>query len=490
MSQLSPTIADLLDTARRARIAIGRSEAEALQVSVQDLLASFRAVEDHPPVRSGRAEPSRATLTATPCTAQRRDVAITQPGPSVSTSRPWQHRYQIEERVGPLTGMTVAVKDCIAIAGVPMSLGLRDVHYRPRCDAAVIRKLLNAGARLVGTSTCEALCLSGGSHTAATGPLSNPWDPDRSSGGSSSGSAVLAALGAVDIAIGTDQGGSVRIPGAWCGVYGLKPTWGAVPYDGAFSLHPRLDHIGLLARDPRRLADAWAALRSRSDQPDGCSLGRVALLREGFGRPESERDVDVHVYRLADQLTRLGATVEEASVPLHDSASDAVRILALVGLADLLHGPGDNAGPLVGLASLITSALGVPDRPVTVVATALAALCAQEGGLTERAARAHALGDQASAAYDEVLARADAILLPTVPMKATPLPPPGASPSQLVRLGQGASRNTAPFNLTGHPAITVPCPTAGLPVGAMLVARHGADDLLVRFASSLEHSPP
>jgi amidase len=118
------------------------------------------------------------------------------------------------------------------------------------------------------------------------------------------------------------------------------------------------------------------------------------------------------------------------------------------------------------------------------MATVLAALWPQKAGL-DRAARAHALGNRVTAAPDEILARADAILLPTVPMKASPLPPTDAPPGELVRLGRGASRNTAPFNLTGHPAITVPCPTAGLPVGA----RHGADDLLVRLADRLGRDP-
>jgi len=182
-------------------------------------------------------------------------------------------------------------------------------------------------------------------------------------------------------------------------------------------------------------------------------------------------------------------TVEEASVPLHDQAPDAVSVLVLAGLADLLRGLDDDAGPLGVLASVIASVLRVPDGPVTVVATALAALWAQTTGLTERAARAHALGNRASAAYDQVFARADAILLPTVPMRAPRLPPANAWPAQLVRVGRGASRNTAPFNLTGHPAITVPCRTPGLPIGAMLVARHGADDLLVRLAGQLGLSP-
>lgn len=487
MFRLPATADDLIDVAWVAGIRVGRGDAETLLATVRELLAGLTTVAEYQPEPPGHRGTDRTAAVTGPPVAGSREVTIAQPG-SADVPGAWQRRYSIEERTGPLSATTVAVKDCIAISGVPMSLGLRGVRYRPRTDSAVIRMLLDAGAALAGTSTCEALCLSGGSHTAATGPLGNPHDQSRSSGGSSSGSAVLAAVGAVDLGVGTDQAGSVRIPGAWCGVYGLKPTWDAIPYEGAFSIDPRLDHIGLLARDPNKLAAAWSALRAEPSKFDDGLPSRVALLSEGFGRPESEPDVDARVYRLADRLAQLGVTVEDAYVPLHDAASDAVGVLVLAGLADSLSGADDIAGPLAGLAAAVTEALRRPDRPVTVMATILAALWASEAGPADAAARAHALGNRVTAAYDRIFARADAILLPTVPMRATSLPSPGASPGELVRLGQGASRNTAPFNLTGHPAITVPCPTAGLPIGAMFVARHGADDLLVRLAVRLATS--
>lgn len=484
MSDLAPTGGDLIDTACDAGIALGRTEAEALRVPVCNLLASFTTVEEYEPERPGLSEPNPVSVAATHHTLPPRQVEI-ESGAPASALGAWQVRYRVEECAGVLTGTTVAVKDGIAVSGVPMSLGLRDVEYRPRSDAAVIRKLVDAGAALVGTSTCEALYLSGGSHTSATGPVGNPADPGRSSGGSSSGSAVLAALGAVDLAIGTDQGGSVRIPAAWCGVYGLKPTWGAIPYEGAFSIHPRLDHIGLLARNPLLMANAWSELCSQPHQLEAGLPVRVALLQEGFGRLESEQYVDTHVYRLADRLTEMGVTVQDASIPLHDPASDAVTVLSIAGIADLLYGSHDDRGPLARLAAILADALRRPDSPAIVSAAILAALWAKNARLIQPVARARTLGNRATAAYDRVLAQADAILLPTVPMRATPLPPASAPPSELIRLGLGASRNTAPFNLTGHPAITLPCATTGLPVGAMLIARHGADDLLIRLACHL-----
>src|SRR6266540_2261863 len=123
----------------------------------------------------------------------------------------------------------------VAVAGVPMRNGtvLLD-GYVPDQDATVVERVLDAGATILGKAVCESLCFSGGSHTADSGPVRNPYDPIRSTGGSSTGSAALVASGVVDLAIGGDQGGSVRIPSCWSGIYGLKPTWGLVPYTGAF----------------------------------------------------------------------------------------------------------------------------------------------------------------------------------------------------------------------------------------------------------------
>lgn len=106
-------------------------------------------------------------------------------------------------------------------------------------DATVVTRILDAGGTILGKSVCESLCFSGGSHTSDNGPVRNPHDRSRSTGGSSSGSGALVASGAVDMAIGGDQGGSIRIPSSWCGIYGLKPTYGLVPYTGRFRSNSR-----------------------------------------------------------------------------------------------------------------------------------------------------------------------------------------------------------------------------------------------------------
>ncbi len=142
----------------------------------------------------------------------------------------------------------MAIKDNVCVAGVPMMNGSATLEgYVPEVDATIVTRTLDAGATIVGKAVCEDLCFSGGSHTAATGPVLNPRAPGRSAGGSSCGSAALLAAGEVDLAIGGDQGGSIRMPAGWCGVVGHKPTYGLVPYTGVFPIELTLDHTGPMA---------------------------------------------------------------------------------------------------------------------------------------------------------------------------------------------------------------------------------------------------
>ena len=156
------------------------------------------------------------------------------------------------------------MKDNIAVAGLPMMNGSATVEgFVPRRDATVVTRLLAAGATIAGKAVCEDLCFSGGSHTSRTGPVRNPWDRSRSAGGSSSGSAALVAAGQADLALGGDQGGSIRIPSAFCGTVGHKPTYGLVPYTGAFPIENTLDHLGPITRTVRDAALLLGVLAGR-----------------------------------------------------------------------------------------------------------------------------------------------------------------------------------------------------------------------------------
>lgn len=166
------------------------------------------------------------------------------PKPESNTLGAWAWQCDIEDKLkrntpGLLEGKTIAIKDNIAIKYVPMLMGTDFIKgYIPNTDATVVTRLLEAGAKITGKSTCEHLCHSATSSSAATGHVHNPLAKGYSSGGSSSGSGALVANGDVDMALGADQGGSVRVPAGWCGIYGLKPTFGLVPYTGCGSNEP------------------------------------------------------------------------------------------------------------------------------------------------------------------------------------------------------------------------------------------------------------
>jgi amidase len=206
----------------------------------------------------------------------------------------WYVRTEIQEAAeGPLAGRRVAVKDNIEVAGVPMMNGSRTLEgFVPSRDATVVTRLLAAGATIAGKAVCEDLCFSGGSHTSVTGPVRNPWDTARTTGGSSSGSAALVAAGQVDLALGGDQGGSVRIPSSWCGTVGHKPTHGLVPYTGAFPIEFTLDHLGPITRTVADAALMLSVIAGRDGwdprQPDGVQpddyAGALSRDVRGCGR--------------------------------------------------------------------------------------------------------------------------------------------------------------------------------------------------------------
>ena len=251
------------------------------------------------------------------------------PAPEDNPLGAWYWRTEIKGASGGLlSGKSVAIKDNVCVAGVPMMNGASVLEgYTPEIDATVVARILDAGGTILGKSVCENLCFSGGSHTSDTGPVRNPHDPARSTGGSSSGSAALVAAGEVDMAIGGDQGGSIRIPSCWCGVYGLKPTHGLVPYTGVFPIELTLDHTGPIAGsvadaallleaiagpdglDPRQ-ADAPSPEAYSAELAGDVSGLRVGVVEEGFGWPGlSEPDVDEAVREAAGRFAGLGATV-------------------------------------------------------------------------------------------------------------------------------------------------------------------------------------
>ena len=414
---------------------------------------------------------------------------------------------------GVLAGKRIAIKDNVAVAGVPMMNGCAVLEgYVPEVDATAVTRILDAGGEIVGKAACEDLCFSGGSHTCRTGPIRNPWERSRSAGGSSGGSAALVANHDVDLALGGDQGGSVRIPSCWCGTVGHKPTRGLVPYTGAFPIELTLDHLGPIGRtvddvaamlealagsdglDPRQPAqvDTEPYAQRVTETPDALT---VAVVTEGFGWPElSEDDVDAAVRDAARRFEQVGATVKDVSIPLHRSGIHVWNAIAVEGAAALMikgNGFGTNYEGYFATSMLDAYARGRTSRGHDLSETVKLVLLAGEY-LYERYhgryyAKAQNTVPTLRAAYDAALEDADVLVMPTLPLKATALPDPAGPREEWVARALEMLPNTAPFDVTGHPALTLPCAKIdGLPVGMMLIGRRWEDTTVLQAARAFE----
>jgi amidase len=416
---------------------------------------------------------------------------------------------------GPLHGKTVAIKDNVCVAGVPMMNGSSVLEgYIPEADATVVSRILEAGGRIVGKAVCGRLCFD---LNADTGPILNPYDLTRHAGGSSGGSAALLAAGEVDMAIGGDQGGSIRIPASWCGVYGLKPSYGLVPYTGAISLDPNLDHLGPMARTVEDVALMLEAIAGpdgfdiRQDvnrlapQPYSKALNgdvkglRIGLLAEGFGTQRGEKDVDDAVRQAAQAMERLGCVVGQVSVPWHREGAAIFGAIGSEGVSATISGNGlatgmDRRHAVSLIDAFARGRMARPDDlPDQIKFGMLIGQYMREAYNGRYYAKARNLTAALRAAYDEALTKCDLLAMPSTPMKSIPVP--GYGNSDELRAAFAVADNTCQFDLTGHPAISLPCAlSGGLPVGLMLVGRLGEDATVLKaahaFARQVFTPPP
>src|SRR2546426_1767145 len=493
-----PPLRELERIAKSYNLDLSRDDLTSFRNLMDGVLASYRRLDQF-------AEP---TLTV----KYPRDAGF-RPGASDNRLNAWYWRCSIKGATsGPLAGKKIAIKDNVCVAGIPMMNGSAVLEgYVPDVDATLVTRILDAGGEIVGKAVCEHLCFSGGSHTSDTGPVLNPHDPKRSAGGSSSGSAALVAVGECDMAIGGDQGGSIRIPSSFSGAVGLKPTYGLVPYTGVFPIELTLDHTGPIARtaaDCARLLEAIAGPDGLDPRQSGMvrkepytqklpgdARGvRIGIVKEGFGWPNSEPDVDKMVRDAAQRLTRAGATVTEVSVPLHLDGIHVWNAIAVEG-ATMLMVAGNSMGTN-WKGHYTTSLLDfygrsrrarANDLSETVKLVILLGQYMQDNYHGRYYAKAQNLARVLRAAYDEALGSVDLLVMPTLPLKATLLPAPNASREDNVARALEMIANTAPFDVTGHPAITVPAGlSSGLPVGMMLIGRHGEDATVLRAADAFQ----
>lgn len=414
---------------------------------------------------------------------------------------------------GPLAGKRIAIKDVVAVAGLPLQNGSAVMQgFVSDVDATVVTRILEAGGEIVGKATCENFCFSGASNTSFPGPVLNPHDLTRMTGGSSSGSAALLAAGEVDMAIGCDQGGSIRQPSAYCGVNGLKPTFGLVPFTGIASLEPSIDHVGPMAETVAELALALDVIAGRDEldprtaaAPErlpsytsalgsDCGGLRIGIVNEGFRWPNaSEEDVDAAVRAAALRFRELGATVTEISIPMH---RDGVHIFTGVALeggwSTMIRDDGCGRGWIGYYDTHQVEFLGRARRThaqdfshqlkmVAVLATYMA-----DRYNSRYYARAQNLRRPMREAYERAFSEYDLLAMPSVPQKAIPFDD-SRSLVEEIALSLNMIQNTCPFDLTGHPALSTPCGAIdGLPIGLMLVGRRWDEPTILRAASAFE----
>jgi len=420
---------------------------------------------------------------------------------------------------GLLDGVRVAIKDSVSVAGIPMTLGSPVVRdFAPSDDAVVTSRLLAAGACIVATANMDSFAFTGGGDSSATGPIRNPFDETRSPGGSSGGSAAAVYYpGVVDVAIGCDQGGSIRLPSAWCGLVGLKPTHGLVPYSGIVGIDQTFDHAGPMARtaldvarvlaviagpdagDPRQALtppfDGRSLLDAVADAPADLAGLRIGVLVEGFGEGTPEEDATSRSVRdVAARMAAAGAELVDVSVPEHAAAGGIAFAGFIEGMAASLYG-GGNGFHWKGrywpeLALMLADRLqryGADLPPQIKLVTLLGDhLQRGWGGAVYAAAQNRRPG--LTAAIDRGLDGVDALLLPTAPFTAYEHDDDLGTVDRVMR-GWAPLGNCAPTDMSGHPAISLPASSIdGLPVGSMLIGRRFADRQLVEIAARYERA--
>jgi len=435
------------------------------------------------------------------------------PGPEENPHNAWYRKSTIKGAAsGKLKGKKVALKDNIMLAGVPMMNGSSTLEgFVPDFDATVVTRILDAGGEIVGKAHCESFCMSGGSHTNSTGHVHNPHKMGYSAGGSSSGCAVVVALGEVDMAIGCDQGGSIRMPASYSGIYGLKPTWGLVPYSGIMPIEIFVDHTGPMTAsvaDNALLLEVLAGddgydprIKAPKVQDYTKALGvgvkglKIAIVKEGFEQAGGEAEVNESVKEAAKRLRSLGATVDDVSIPMHLVAPAIWMPIGTEGMTQTMM-YGDGYG--LSRSDLYSTSLmgfhrgwrGQADSLSETTKMMLMFGTYINNNFGPRYyGKAVNISRRLTAAYDKVLETYDLLLMPTTPMKATPLPAPNASREDYVARAFEMLSNTAPFDITHHPAMSLPCGMVdGLPVGLMLVGRHFDETTIYRAAHAFEQA--
>ena len=409
------------------------------------------------------------------------------------------------EKLGPLAGIPVAVKDVLVTKGVTTTAGSRILEgFVPPYDATVVKRLRQAGAIIVGKTNMDEFAMGSSNENSGFGAVHHPWDLSRVPGGSSGGSAAAVAAGQAVVALGTDTGGSIRLPAAFCGLVAIKPTYGRVSRYGLIAFASSLDQVGPMTRDVTDAATLLEAI-SGHDAADATSLEnpvdfttgldrgikglRVGIVKELF-TVGMEPGVEVAVRQGIDRLVSLGAEVEECSLPSFKYALAAYYVIA----------PAEASSNLARFDGVRYGLRSSDARDVTEMM-----MLSREAGFGDEVKRRIMVGTYALSAgyYDAYYDKAqrvrtvvireleaayqnfDVLVGPTAPCVAFKLGDRVNDPVAMYL----ADIATIPMSLAGIPAISVPVGLADdLPVGLQIFGPNFSEALILRAAFALEQS--
>lgn len=489
------TESEVMELAEEFRIDLDGEESERVTSDVNSYLESLDLVDKIPVGGSAGAWENRSW--ADPVSNPNNAVAVTCSVPGNGS----------ESR--DLDGVSVGVKDIIMVGGVPMQCSSAIMRgFIPGSDATVVARLLAHGADITAMTNADEFAASGRGTTNYTGPIRNPHDADRVAGGSSGGSGVAVANGTVDVALGTDTGGSIRIPAGLCGVVGLKPTYGLVPLSGVVENTYTQDHVGPLTRSVRDAARVLEAIAGK-DQKDPASLqaaGRneyrvggyveateappstdnitVGVLANGFAG-DTTAQVTSKTRETIDRLQDAGMGIEDVSIEHYPHGSAVKDALSLTEVASHWRAGGApvRRGGVVDegyQASLANRRQASGELGANYKAKILAGARLIEGHQNRLYTRAQAAREVIRAEFDELFTDMDALVMPTLPDVA-PLIEDAANP------GFGYGQNTRIADVTKLPAISLPNGfVEELPVGFQLIGSAFGEAELLGIAAAVE----
>ena len=406
---------------------------------------------------------------------------------------------------GPLAGVPVAVKDNLSTEGIETTCASKILQgYVPPYDATVVMKLRDAGAIVFGKTNLDEFAMGTSGENSAYQVTKNPWALDRAPGGSSSGSAAAVAAGLAPLSLGSDTGGSIRMPAALCGVVGFKPTYGRASRYGLVAFASSLDQVGPFGRNVEDAALLAAAITGH-DPNDSTSLPttpitfskdgslrgkRVAVPQELMGEG-IDAGVRARVEEALDAMRREGAVVETISLPSIALGVSTYYILApaeassnLARFDGVRYGPRLEGDGHVGMVARTRGRLFGSEVKLRIM---VGTYVLSAGYYDAYYTKALAVRERMKAEFEAALGSYDLIASPASPIPAFALGSLADDPLALKLL----DFCTIPANLGGFPAISIPCGlTEGLPVGLQLLASPGEDEALLNAAHAAERALP